>query len=320
MVTDEEAARKVAETTGLPPKAAAWTAFAALHSGVFLQSQCTAWCGDNNPSTRKSSSRIVSQMLDPDRNICDELPLGGYPRIVHVRHHSVYRALGEPDNRNRRRAAPDKVLERLLGLDYVLEHRSERWLPTEEAKTDACRAAGIRATAWPRKDYLPTAEGSNAGRAVRHFVEKWPLALDPPGRRAVITVVAPGTTLSRLNTWRRDYEELVRQCAAAGMRPHLAHISNRPGLTDKAQARLGALVRELAEGDPAAAEIGRIKRAIMKCTDEAAEEWGGWRRMLARSREIHAKGGPGGVPPVEATAEAWLSERVRPERARGAPA
>ena len=42
--------------------------------------------------------------------------------------------------------------------------------------------------------------------------------------------------------------------------------------------------------------------------------------MLARSREIHAKGYAGGAPPVEATAEAWLSERVRPDSARGAPA
>ena len=319
MVTDEEAARKVAETTGLPPKAAAWTAFAALHSGVFLQSQCAAWCSGGSASARASASRIVSQMLDPDRNISDELPLGGYPRVVHIRHHSVYRALGEPDNRNRRAPAAEKAIERLLGLDYVLEHRSERWLPTQDAKTDACMAAGIDDAAVPRKVYLPK-EGSDAGPASPPFVEKWPLALDPPGRRAVITVVAPGTTLSRLNTWRRDYGALIRECAAAGMRPHLAHISNRPGLTDKAHGRLGALVRELAEGDPDAAEIGRIKRAIMKCTDEAAEEWGGWRRMLARSREIHAKGGPGGVPPVEATAEAWLSERVRPARARGAPA
>ena len=318
-MTEEEAAGKVAETTGLPPKAAAWTAFAALHSGVFLQSQCTAWCGGGSASARASASRIVSQMLDADRDICDELPLAGYSRVVHIRHKGVYRALGEPENRNRRRAAPDKVLERLLGLDYVLEHRSERWLPTQDAKTEACKAAGIDPAAVPRKLYQPK-EGSGASPAERAFVEKWPLALDPAAGRAVIAVVAPGTTLSRLNTWRSDYEALIRECAAAGMRPHLAHISNRPGLTDKAHARLAALVRQLAEGDPDAAEIGRIKRAIMKCTDEAAEEWGGWGPMLARSREIHAKGYAGGAPPVEATAEAWLSERVRPDSARGAPA
>ena len=319
MVTDEEMADKVGEATALPPRTAQWTAFAALHSGVFLQSQCTAWCGGKKSSARGTSSRIVTRLLE--KGLCkdDAVALSGYPRILHIQHHSVYRALDEPDNRNRRAPAAEKALERLLALDYVLEHRSERWLPTQDDKTDACEAAGIDDAAVPRGLY-PAKEGSAAGPAEPPFVAKWPLALDAGAGRAVITVVAPGTTLSRLNTWRRDYVALIRECAAAGMRPHLVHISNRPELSDKARKRLEAFVKELAGGDPAAAELDRIKRAIMKATTEAAEEWGGWGPMLARSREIYAKGDPGGQAPVEATAEAWLSDRVRPDRARGAAA
>lgn len=50
----------------------------------------------------------------------------------------VYRALGEPDNRNRYSPAREKALERVCCLDYVLDRPDESWLPTEGGKTNAC--------------------------------------------------------------------------------------------------------------------------------------------------------------------------------------
>lgn len=302
-----ERAEAVARATGLPEATAAWAAFAALHAGVFTPEQCTAWFGEPgepaSPAARQACSRTIRALAES--RLGSDLELPGHGRVLHIRHRSIYRALGDPENRNRRAPGQAKTIERLLGLDYVLEHREEGWLPTEPDKTSACESHRIARDAWPHKVYEGAGEPTT-----RYFVEKWPLAIS--AGQAVACVVSPGTTLARLRSWQQAYGPFIRALGAAGLQVRLVHISHREGLAGKAQRDLDAMVAKLGQGDPDAAEIERIKAAILTGTTEAAAPWGGWGRMLAKAREIYRRGAPGGPPPVQAEATAWTSERIRP--------
>lgn len=298
-------AAAVAKTTGLSETAAAWTAFAALHAGVFTRAQCTAWFGEPpDPTARQACSRTIRALAK--RQLADELQVPRCGSVLHIRHRSVYRALGDPENRHRRRPAPAKAIERLLGLDFVLEHRTENWLPTEADKTQACASLGIDREDWPHKVYE---SDKTAETTVRFFVEKWPLAISD--RRAAVCVVAPGSTLARLASWQETHGPLIRALGSAGLELQLVHISHREDLAAPAQRALDTMAARLAQGDADSAELKRIKAAILTCTVEAAAPWGGWDGMLARAREIHRRGTPRGAPPIQAQGTAWTSWRVR---------
>ena len=174
-MTNGDAGTAVAEATGLPPRAAEWAAFAALHSGVFTRTQVREWLDrPTADANRAEAARIAARLCELE--LATELELAGIGRFVHIHAKQVYRALGEPENRNRRKPAREKAIERLLCLDYVLDHPGEAWLPTESAKTEACEAAGIDPAAWPSKLY-PARDGD--GETTRYFVEKFPLAIEP---------------------------------------------------------------------------------------------------------------------------------------------
>ena len=63
-----------------------------------------------------------------------ELGSTGRTRIFHVHHKPLYAAIGEPDNRNRRRVTIDRAIQRLMVLDGVLADRFITWLGSEREK------------------------------------------------------------------------------------------------------------------------------------------------------------------------------------------
>lgn len=307
-------AEKVAEATGLSRRASEWTALAALHSGVYTRKQIAAHVGGTAENARQIASRITSDLLAAD--LATEIEAASMT-AVHLHGKSIYRALGEPDNRNRRKPSREKALERLLALDYVLDHPDEAWLPTESAKTSALGAAGIAKDTWSSTRY-ESAEGATT----RHFVEKWPLAIDADDRRAVLACVSPGSTDKRLQGWLRDWDPLVRSLGVAGFAVQLVHIACRPALSDRAAALLQKAAGKFgSDGDEDLATIRKIKAAILADRGEAFEPFGGFQQALQTAREIYARRGESfeeaAAQPVDVGTEAWTSTRIRPaERAR----
>ena len=57
-------------------------------------------------------------------------------RLYHLQGKTLYSAVGEPDNRNRRPATLARAIERLMLLDAVLAEGSLRWLGTERDKVE----------------------------------------------------------------------------------------------------------------------------------------------------------------------------------------
>ncbi len=306
-------AEKVAEATGLSPRPAEWVALAALHAGVFTRAQLrTWWAAASDDGGRRDASRIIADLRE--RNLAKEDDVVGV-RSVHIHGKAIYRALGEADNRHRRKPSREKALERLLALDYVLDHPDDGWLPTERAKTDALHAAGIPKEAWSSTDYVAR---DSAAATTRTFVEKWPMAIDPVGRRALLSCVSPGSTDYRIRNWLRDWDSLVRAFGAKGFSVQLVHITFRRPLSEQAGkllARAAASFGAEAE-DRDVATIRRIQAAARTNTDEAYAPFGGFQEALKTAREIYARRGKGfeknSPRPVEVTTEAWTSDRIQP--------
>jgi hypothetical protein len=99
-------------------------------------------------------------------------------RLYHIHHKSLYRAIGEPDNRNRRSTVLARAVERLLLLDTVVAERHRSWLATEREKVaHFTLGLGIRQTDLPARTY----DGTES-ETTRYFPDKLPIALDADGR------------------------------------------------------------------------------------------------------------------------------------------
>ena len=94
-------------------------------------------------------------------------------QIFHVHHKTLYTAIGEPDNRNRRPATIARAIERLMVLDVILSKRDILWLGTEREKLAYCveqRRLGLA-------DLPSIAFKSARGQTTRYFPDKRPLGV-----------------------------------------------------------------------------------------------------------------------------------------------
>ena len=152
---------------------AEWIALVCLHSGAFTRQQYQAYFN----ATRWQLRCFVQRLID--RKIAVEQPfpvLWGRPRMVcRISHKSIYRALGEPDIRHRKKADASTLYRRLISLDYVIQNVTRQWLPTEAEKLGAfVGALKVERRLIPRRVYA----GVGGGRRV-YFPVKMPIALLP---------------------------------------------------------------------------------------------------------------------------------------------
>lgn len=96
--------------------------------------------------------------------------------VYHLHARSIYRALRQDDNRNRRVASPALIARKLMLLDLALAEPTVEWLVTEDDKVeffaDRC---GVDRVALPQRTFEA---GSNEEAAsTRYFVHKLPIYL-----------------------------------------------------------------------------------------------------------------------------------------------
>ena len=92
-----------------------------------------------------------------------ELDRAGY------RANAIYRALGVENIRHRRQASNLVVMQRLLSLDFVLEHPGMNWLPAEPEKVEFFEEIGLPLRLIPRRIYYGV-----AGNQKRYFASNCP--------------------------------------------------------------------------------------------------------------------------------------------------
>ena len=124
------------------------------------------------------------------RRFATPIALGatGRTRVLHVHHKPLYAAIGEPDNRNRRRVRIDRAIQRLMILDGVLADRSVTWLGSEREKRRYFKqrlGEHLRDDEYPRLVF-----GKRPNVTVRYFPDKLPIGYDRDHRRHVLMYLA----------------------------------------------------------------------------------------------------------------------------------
>lgn len=173
------------ENLGLTVRQTRFLVTVMLHAGVFVGRQYAAFAGiKHGQKVHDFIQRLlVRRFVTPI-----ELGFTGRTRIFHVHHKPLYAAIGEPDNRNRRRVTIDRLIERLMVLDGVLADRSVTWLGSEREK---CRYFKQHLGDRLRDDEYPSLVfGQRPNVTVRYFPDKLPIGYDRDHRRHVFMYLA----------------------------------------------------------------------------------------------------------------------------------
>src|SRR5262249_52415089 len=104
--------------------------------------------------------------------------------VYHLCSKPLYEALGEPNNRNRREHQPATIKNKIMALDFVLEHQGCQFLATEREKLNYFVETGkVAGEDLPTKLY---ASPYGHAPAAKHFVESYPIFLSAAPRGAAV--------------------------------------------------------------------------------------------------------------------------------------
>lgn len=151
----------------------------ALHSGFCVRRQYEAFA---NIRYGKNVRDFLDGLVE--RNIAMRFSIvanRGY--IYHLKSRSIYRAIGEENNRNRRIATPAQVARKLMLLDCVLSHRDVAWYATEKEKVALLTGLGATPGDLPGRVF---GSGSNGDATARYFLDKLPIGI---GAESVVQFV-----------------------------------------------------------------------------------------------------------------------------------
>src|SRR6266852_5913368 len=103
----------------------------ALHSGYFVRRQFLSFIKGTK------GWKDVALLNKLKANAHGDVSVLRHNRMVyHLGAKPLYDALGEKDNRNRRERQPSTIKNKLMGLDFVLNHLQHEYLATEREKLD----------------------------------------------------------------------------------------------------------------------------------------------------------------------------------------
>jgi hypothetical protein len=156
-----------------------------LHSGVFVGRQYAAFAGITHG---QKVHDFIERLLTRRLVTAIELGSTGRTRILHVHHKPLYAAVGEPDNRNRRRVVIDRAIERLMVLDGLLADRSLTWLGSEREKRRHFKERlgdRLRDNEYPRLLF-----GEKPNVTVRYFPDRLPIGYERDQYRHVFIYLA----------------------------------------------------------------------------------------------------------------------------------
>jgi len=186
---------------GYTEREAQFLELAALHSGYFLRRQFNAFLGQTRG---RAAADFVQKLFHRDHATRDM-----FLRHAHVYHLSakpLYTLLGQPDNRHRRRRSPFGIKAKLMALDYVLAHRGERFLATEDARVEYFAQHGIEHARLPQLVYHARRGGPSTAR---YFVEKFPLAVHTDGSIGLTYIDAGEYAVDGFDTFLKRYTPLI---------------------------------------------------------------------------------------------------------------
>lgn len=194
---------------GYTSQEAEFLCLAALHGGYFLRRQVGRFFGCRDGGRiAQFASRVLA--LEHARSSTWRQNA----QVYHLCARSLYEALGEPDNRNRRAHESSQIKNRIMGFDFVLDHLNVHYLATEREKiSHFATTLNIDLEVLPHKLYRST---TTHAFTKRHFVDKYPVfsqATAPDGGAGStgFCFVDEGmVSLSRFETYLADYRRLFQ--------------------------------------------------------------------------------------------------------------
>ena len=216
------------EPLGLTPRQTRFLVTVALHGGYCIRRQYSAFAGVRyGKNVRDFLDGLVVRGLAvrstfrPDRG-----------HVYHVHDKSLYRALGQEDNRNRRVASAALIARKLMVLDYVLSQPHAEWVATEADKvTLFTERFGVDFTDLPGRVY--EASSAEDGGTTRYFVHKLPIYVaDEPPTPHFVYMAADGSA-EAFEHFLRDHRRLFARL------PAWVVVCVQPG-HQRAEARLAS--------------------------------------------------------------------------------
>jgi hypothetical protein len=145
-----------------------------LHSGVFVERQ---YCSFASIVHGQKSTDFIKTLVE--RRFATPIATGKLHRgrMFHVHYKPLWAAVGEPDNRFRKPAAPGRMIERVMLLDAVLDDQRCTWLgPAIDKRRHFMRHLESRLEA---REYPHLTFGDGPERAMRYFPDKFPIGVLP---------------------------------------------------------------------------------------------------------------------------------------------
>jgi len=245
MTFDERVA--VLASLGFNERQTRFLVMVALHSGFCLRRHYTAFAGlQYGAGVRDFLDRLVSRRLA--RRIDFRRDRG---HVYHLCNSSIYNAIGQDDNRNRRRTSAALIARKLMLLDYVLAHPETDWYATEADKVALFRDRfAVPPLDLPQRIYVSKLRETPP--TFRYFIHKWPIGLtgDPPVPSFVVLVT---------DTTGQAFDQFLRD--------HLALLSHLP------RWRLVAVAPRHIPGLPAChLALGRVAASVRSPRRRTTEE------------------------------------------------
>src|SRR5581483_7350925 len=132
-------------------------------------------------------------------------------QVYHLCARPLYQAIGQANSRNRRRRQPLTIKNKLMGLDFVLDHPCAHYLATEQEKVSYfVNTFHVPMASLPAKHYRGVLPGDITPR---YFVDKYPIFRPSAdvSTPAVVTfcfVDEGQTTTSHFETYLGQYGKL----------------------------------------------------------------------------------------------------------------
>lgn len=156
---------------GYTDRQAAFLVTIMLHSGICIVRQYCEFSG----ITRGQKTQDFFATLLRCKHASATIDAHSKTRVFHVYGRSLYEAIGEPNNRNRKPTAIGAAVERLMILDAVLASRDLNWLATEREKV--AHFTRLFGTSVRPDEYPHLTFGTPPNTTVRYFPDKLPIAV-----------------------------------------------------------------------------------------------------------------------------------------------
>jgi hypothetical protein len=201
-VTFEERVRALAHLH-LTERQTRFVVIVALHGGYCLRRQYSAFAGiAQGHIPREFLDLLVSRsharrfQFRRDR---------GY--VYHLHRTSLYEAIEQRDNRNRRHVSSAAIARKLMVLDHVLGEPNGDWYATEDDKVELfTKRFGCPTDRLPQRTFIAR-QGSSS--TTRYFIHKLPIELSRESLRPSFVYLVTDTTGAGLTQFLTDHAQLL---------------------------------------------------------------------------------------------------------------